>query len=128
VLAGQFQVSDPLFKRELRLTFEDYHIYRTGRRVTGQPHLRPGLMMTYGFDFGLGLVGEVLNGNGIVPAEDRVFDVDSEKAAALRLSQSFGWPGWGRSATTTRSARVRRQQRDLLRRAAMRPLATRPWS
>jgi hypothetical protein len=26
---GQFQVSDPLFKRELRLTFEDYRIYRT---------------------------------------------------------------------------------------------------
>ncbi len=24
---GQFQVSDPLFKREIRLPFEDYQIY-----------------------------------------------------------------------------------------------------
>ncbi len=28
VIAGQFQVSDPLFKRELRLEFEDYQPYR----------------------------------------------------------------------------------------------------
>jgi hypothetical protein len=28
VVVGQFQVSDPLFKRELRLTFDDYQIYR----------------------------------------------------------------------------------------------------
>ncbi len=28
VYLGQFQVSDPLFKRELRLTLEDYQIYR----------------------------------------------------------------------------------------------------
>ena len=28
VLAGQFQVSDPLFKRELRLEYEDYQPYR----------------------------------------------------------------------------------------------------
>ena len=25
---GQFQISDPLFKRELRLSFEDYAVYR----------------------------------------------------------------------------------------------------
>ena len=29
IQVGQFQVSDPLFKRELRLTFADYLIYRT---------------------------------------------------------------------------------------------------
>ena len=28
LIAGQFQVSDPLFKRELRLEFEDYQLYR----------------------------------------------------------------------------------------------------
>ncbi|NNK47612.1 MAG: hypothetical protein HKP01_01925, partial [Gemmatimonadetes bacterium] len=28
IMAGQFQVSDPMFKRELRLTFEDYMLYR----------------------------------------------------------------------------------------------------
>jgi hypothetical protein len=35
-------------------------------------------------------VGQVLNGNGIPAAEDRVFDVDTEKAGALRASQSLG--------------------------------------
>src|SRR5690606_10009383 len=28
LLVGQFQISDPLFKRELRLEFEDYQAYR----------------------------------------------------------------------------------------------------
>jgi hypothetical protein len=28
LIAGQFQVSDPLFKRELRLEYEDYQPYR----------------------------------------------------------------------------------------------------
>lgn len=91
VLAGQFQVSDPLFKRELRLTFEDYMIYRY-RPGESQANLTydRGLMLTYGFDFGLNMVGQVLNGNGIPAAENRVYDIDSEKAAALRLSQSLG--------------------------------------
>jgi hypothetical protein len=91
VMAGQFQVSDPLFKRELRLTFEDYHIYtvRAGESNANLTYDR-GLMMTYGFDFGLDLVGEVVNGNGIADAENRVFDQDTQKAYALRASQSIG--------------------------------------
>ena len=91
VLAGQFQVSDPLFKRELRLTFEDYLIYRfrAGESQVTLTYDR-GAMLTYGFDFGLDLVGEILNGNGIPPAENRVFDIDSQKAGALRASQSLG--------------------------------------
>lgn len=91
VLAGQFQVSDPLFKRELRLTFEDYLIYRfrPGESQVTLTYDR-GVMLTYGFDFGLDLVAEVLNGNGIPPAEERVFDIDSQKATALRASQSLG--------------------------------------
>ncbi len=28
LMIGQFQISDPLFKRELRLTYEDYQIYK----------------------------------------------------------------------------------------------------
>ena len=37
VTVGQFQVSDPLFKRELRLTLEDYQVYRqtVGAHVSG---------------------------------------------------------------------------------------------
>jgi hypothetical protein len=91
VMAGQFQVSDPLFKRELRLTFEDYHIYtvRVGASEANLTYDR-GLMMTYGFDFGLDLVGQVINGNGIPEAQNRIFDMDTQKAYALRASQSAG--------------------------------------
>jgi hypothetical protein len=91
VMAGQFQVSDPLFKRELRLEFEDYLIYRF-RPGESQANLTydRGLMFTYGFDFGLDLVAQLLNGNGIPAAEDRVFDVDTQKASALRASQALG--------------------------------------
>lgn len=35
VIAGQFQVSDPLFKRELRLEYEDYQPYRVRVRSSG---------------------------------------------------------------------------------------------
>jgi hypothetical protein len=91
VIIGQFQVSDPLFKRELRLTFEDYQVYRY-RPGESQANLTydRGLMLTYGLDFGMDLVGQVLNGNGIPAADDREFDVDSDKAVSLRLSQVLG--------------------------------------
>jgi hypothetical protein len=91
IMAGQFQVSDPLFKRELRLTFEDYLIYRfrPGQSYANLTYDR-GFMLTYGFDFGLDLFGQLLNGNGIPEAEDREFDVDTEKAYSLRLSQGLG--------------------------------------
>jgi hypothetical protein len=91
IMAGQFQVSDPLFKRELRLTFEDYLIYRfrPGFSLANLTYDR-GLMLTYGLNFGLDVVGQVLNGNGIPEAENQTFDVDTQKAASLRLSQGFG--------------------------------------
>jgi hypothetical protein len=91
ILAGQFQVSDPLFKRELRLSFEDYLIYRyrPGDSAANLTYDR-GLMLTYGFDFGLDVFGQLLNGNGIPEAKDRVYDIDSEKAYSLRLSQGLG--------------------------------------
>ncbi len=91
IIAGQFQVSDPLFKRELRLMYEDYLIYRfrPGESLANLTYDR-GFMFTYGFDFGLDLIAQVLNGNGIPPAENRLFDVDTEKASALRASQSLG--------------------------------------
>ncbi len=91
IMAGQFQVSDPLFKRELRLTFEDYQMYRirVGDTRANLTYDR-GIMLTYGFDFGLDLVGQIVNGNGIPEAENRIFDIDTEKAYALRASQSVG--------------------------------------
>jgi hypothetical protein len=95
---GQFQVSDPLFKRELRLTFEDYLIYKTKPGVTDSSFKSGadltydrGLMATYGFDFGLDLTGMIVNGNGIKEAtEDRLFDFDNGKSYALRAIQGIG--------------------------------------
>lgn len=91
IMAGQFQVCDPLFKRELRLTLEDYEVYRMspGSSQASLTYDR-GLMVTYGFDFGLDLVAQLVNGNGIPAAENRVFDFDNGKALAFRASQSIG--------------------------------------
>lgn len=91
LIVGQFQVSDPLFKRELRLTFEDYQIYRIqpGLSKANLTYDR-GIMATYGFDFGLDVVAEVVNGNGIGPAENRLFDFDNQKTFAFRGTQGIG--------------------------------------
>ncbi len=94
VTVGQFQVSDPLFKRELRLTFEDYEIYRTrpGASAVNLTYDR-GIMMAYDFEKGPGIVLEVLNGSGI-PQSDafRTFDSDKYKNLMVRVTQDFG-PG-----------------------------------
>ncbi len=92
LMVGQFQVSDPLFKRELRLTYEDYQIYRVrvGKTRANLTYDR-GLMLTYGTDFGSDFVLEVLNGNGKSPADAlRDFDTDNYKNVMLRVSQSVG--------------------------------------
>ncbi|MDZ7859374.1 MAG: hypothetical protein U5O15_01670 [Candidatus Krumholzibacteriota bacterium] len=93
ILAGQFQTSDPLMKRELRLTFEDYQIYgkRIGDSNTNLTYDR-GLMMTYSIEkTGTNLVAMLVNGNGIPEAgENRSFDRDRFKNAGFRLTQSIG--------------------------------------
>jgi len=91
VMVGQFQVSDPLFKRELRLTYEDYAAYKV--RVGDSPvdlTYDRGFILTYGADFGLDAVFEAVNGNGIGEAEDDLFDNDRLRNFMLRLSQSVG--------------------------------------
>lgn len=62
---GQFQVSDPLFKRELRLMFEDYVVYRAhvGDQTIDLTYDR-GLMLMADFA-GATLTAELVNGNGI---------------------------------------------------------------
>ncbi len=86
---GQFQVSDPLFKRELRLTFEDYMIYKAhpGSSLADLTYDR-GLMLTYGLSSGTDLVVEVVNGSGLNPANPfRNFDEDKYKNVLFRVSQ-----------------------------------------
>lgn len=88
LLLGQFQVCDPLYKRELRLERADYEIYK----------VRPGhsnANLTY--DRGVILTGQlpgkvdstlqVVNGNGIPKGE---FDQDDYKNVALYFGRGFG--------------------------------------
>jgi hypothetical protein len=92
IYLGQFQVSDPLFKRELRLTFEDYQIYKY---APGESRIKlsydRGIMLTYGFDTGTDIIAEIINGNGLGEADDnRFYDMDKYKSFAGRISQDLG--------------------------------------
>ncbi len=93
IMVGQFQTSDPLMKRELRLTFEDYQIYTTkvGASNTNLTYDR-GLMLTYGIPkTGTDFVGMVVNGNGKGEAgPDKLFDDDKFKNFGLRVNQGIG--------------------------------------
>ncbi len=92
VMVGQFQISDPMLKRELRLTFQDYLLYkfRPGNSVMRLTYDR-GVMLSAGWGFGLDVVAMVVNGNGIGEGDLRQgLDSDRHKHGALRLSQSLG--------------------------------------
>jgi len=91
LLVGQFQVCDPLFKRELKLTRTDYYIYivRVGDTRTNLTYDR-GVTFTYGADMGFNAAFSVVNGNGIGEAEDMYLDNDKWKNFFLRISQSLG--------------------------------------
>ena len=92
LVVGQFQLSDPLFKRELRLTVEDYQPYRV-RVGDARPDLtyERGLMASYSPWDGGDIVAAVVNGAGLTAATDeRIFDTDNMKNFAARFSQAFG--------------------------------------
>ena len=92
LFAGQFQVSDPLFKGELRYTLESYRIYGTapGSSSADLKYDR-GVMFQRDFSTGTTLVGEILNGAGIGEArEGYLFDKDKYKNFMLRINQSIG--------------------------------------
>jgi len=84
---GQFQVSDSIFKRELRLTRDEYYIYkvRPGNSIIDLTYDR-GIMLSYGFESGTDIVLEVINGNGIGEG----FDDDKYKNFFGRISQDAG--------------------------------------
>jgi hypothetical protein len=87
---GQFQVSDPLFKREVRLTRADYDIYKVkvGSSNANLTYDR-GIVLSYGLDIGTQVVFEVLNGNGIGSLTDGNFDNDKYKNFMGRISQDI---------------------------------------
>jgi len=111
VTAGQFAVSDPLFKNELRLTYEGYKIFdiKPPRSYANLKYDR-GLVFDYSFDFGLDLVLEIVNGNGIDEAAGtgRTFDQDYYKNTMVRASQDLGpvriggFGYWGKESNTAR--------------------------
>jgi hypothetical protein len=92
IYAGQFQVSDPLFKRELRLTLEDYSIYKVKPSFSDiSLAYDRGFMFTYGFDTGTDIIFEVLNGSGLSSLDGmRQLDKDDYKNLAGRVSQDIG--------------------------------------
>jgi hypothetical protein len=91
LFVGQFQISDPLFKRELRLEFEDYAVYRV--RVGDVPlnlTYDRGVMATADLQ-GFSFAGMVVNGNGRGEAlGNRRFDDDRLKNFFMRVSRDFG--------------------------------------
>ena len=103
LVVGQFQVSDPLFKRELRLEFEDYAVYRArvGEVPVNLTYDR-GLMASADVA-GFTVTGQLLNGNGVGAAQsDRRFDSDPGKNLALHVTRdvagqvrvgAFGYTG-----------------------------------
>jgi hypothetical protein len=94
IYIGQFQVSDPLFKRELRLPFEGYRIYETRPGLSGVDLTYDrGIMLTYGLKNGPDLTLEVINGSGIGESEANPFgnfDADKYKNVLGRITQDVG--------------------------------------
>jgi hypothetical protein len=92
LMVGQFQVSDPLFKRELRLPVEDYQAYRVrvGDARADLTYDR-GFMASWSPFDGTDVVLQLVNGFGLSAAdESRTYDNDNWKNFAARLSQDVG--------------------------------------
>ena len=90
VTVGQFQICDPIAKRELRLLRADYEILKVkpGLSASNLTYDR-GLMIGWGAPADVGVVLMVTNGNGIELAEG-TFDDDRYKTWSLRLAREFG--------------------------------------
>ncbi len=91
IVVGQFQVSDPLFKRELRLSLEDYILY-TSQIGLSDITLKydRGVMLSYGFKTGTDVIFEVVNGNGLPERQLNLFDKDKYKSYFGKIAQGIG--------------------------------------
>jgi hypothetical protein len=91
-IVGQFQVSDPLYKRELRLQYEDYQPYRlrVGDARADLAYDRGVMLNASPWDGGDAVL-MVVNGQGLAAAgTDRQYDRDNPKSVGVRFSQEFG--------------------------------------
>ncbi|MGK2962086.1 MAG: hypothetical protein ACSLFK_08060, partial [Gemmatimonadaceae bacterium] len=85
-------VSDPLFKRELRLHYEDYQPYRVrvGLSRADLTYDR-GVMAVWSPRDGTDFSAQVVNGQGLREASsNRQYDADPYKNFAFRLSHDLG--------------------------------------
>lgn len=92
LIVGQFQVSDPAFKRELRLSYDDYQPYRVrvGNIASDLTYDR-GMMAMWSPRIGTDITAEMVTGSGLGAANSaRQFDSDNSKNFALRISQDVG--------------------------------------
>ena len=111
LIAGQFQVSDPLFKREVRLEYEDYQPYRlrVGLTAADLTYDR-GLMALWSPREGTDVAVQLVAGRGLnAAAGNRQFDGEDAKSTMLRISQdvgpirlgAFAYRGYERNVGTT---------------------------
>lgn len=89
--AGQFQVCDPMFKRESRIERADYDVFKThvGRTRVDLTYDR-GIILAWRAPAKVDAIVQVVNGNGIEAASDEQFDRDDYKNVALRVVRTFG--------------------------------------
>jgi hypothetical protein len=98
---GQFQITDSLFPREQRLTFQDFSYYTTAVSDSGFDLVYDRASeISYSFDatedIGVGLLAGIANGSGINNANsDRNFDTDNFKNFYSRVNFSYGNQGIG---------------------------------
>jgi hypothetical protein len=98
---GQFQITDSIFPREQRLTFQDYSYYSTAVSDSGFNLVYDRASeISYSFDatedVGVGFLVGIANGNGITAANsDRNFDSDNFKNFYGRVNFSYGNQGVG---------------------------------
>lgn len=92
LIVGQFQVSDPLFKREVRLEYEDYQPYRVRVGLTAADLTYDrGLMALWSPREGTDVAVEVVSGRGLNEASgNRQYDPDNSRSTLVRLSQNIG--------------------------------------
>ncbi|MDP2959474.1 MAG: hypothetical protein Q8N53_23850 [Longimicrobiales bacterium] len=92
LIAGQFQVSDPLYKRELRLEYEDYMPYRVRvGDVRADLTYERGLLAMASPWKDADVAVMMVNGRGLSEAtEARNFDTGNAKNFGFRLSQDLG--------------------------------------
>jgi len=91
ITVGQFQIIDPLWKRELRITLEDYAIL--GHQVAdGAANLTydRGIIVGAAPTAHTGIFAEIINGNGIGDAPNGRFDNDAPKSGVLIATQDVG--------------------------------------